>query len=763
MTTAPPSVSQLLTLDARPIPLEELHQDVRDVLRHLLDLVNEMAEDNRHQDGRSTRSEPQSPWAVVEQNRTRRVIMLDAERGAGKTSTLLTLLAHWNPHNHASRDPRHQLFTDRDALVRALPRLDFDPHPESIHAYAWLVLAFEPVARFIEHKRGHVGHSKSLLEKWGELYKSALLGWSDTAIDTAIGKDIDAFVVDHCQGSRDWHKLELNWTHFIDEILGALEAIGELAGNGLVVLPIDDLDLHPSMARQILLALRLLHHPRLVMLVAGDTGHLQKILECEILQKSTRGTKLPDSEFESMFASARSLSRTLIDKIIPPGHRFEFKRLTLSDVATFTLSESPFIDQTAISQWTRASLWDLLNLEEAETRAVDRKVRVEDSDRPWRLPSPAVLVGNERTRLKLLPPTGIRGASLHLLLTGGGLGASATYTRRAASDLRALHARSRAHAESPNSANRARFADQLLELARDSSGGELFKPGPRLPNPILMTLEMLRSTVEQRFITDGPNGGRTEVFAALRLVAAERKRESSADERAVEVLLSIWSFAHQTLHPDVQLIVTPWSPLVVTRWPAEKFGFAEIFCWPGHTSFRRLCQSLPPLLKHPALAARWLGMNLGNSGLGGDDIIDGLQEGLRLVQRATAHPDEEGTLGDPLFADWFCRYFPVLAAPEFDLPATQQEAILTFFLTNAEQFGTDVGELRSWWRRARDASLLGSLTARRDASMDDPTTEIQQRGIEALKRRISKALPDSVWDKMVIAPEVTINTTDTGV
>ena len=750
MTTVSPPAPKLLTLDARPIPIEELHQDVHAVLRQLLDLVNEMAEDNRQQAQKSKNSEPQSPWAVVEPNRTRRVIMLDAERGAGKTSTLLTLLALWN--ERGSSDRNNHLLTDHDKPVRALPRLDFDPHPESIHAYAWLVLAFEPVARFIEGKRGRVGRNKSLLEKWGEIYKAALLGWSDTAIDTAISKDLDAFVVDHIQGSRAWHELELNWTKFIDEILSELEEIGELNRNGLIVLPIDDLDLHPSMARQILLALRLLHHPRLVMLLAGDTTHLQDVLEIEIFQKSTRGVNLPDAKLEKSFASARSLSRQLIDKIIPPAHRFELKRLPLSHVVTFVLSATPIIDHAAINQWRRVSVWDLLNLEKAEVSPVDRNAP-EDRDRPWRLQSPAALVaGNQHQGHKLLQPNGVRGASLHLLLTAGGLGVSPTYTRRDASNFRALYERTRAHAEFSSITGRAEFADMLLALARDSSGEKLFQSDLTLPKPISMRLEMLRSSVEQRFLTTRPNGGKTEVFAALQLVSADRSREPSPDEHAVEVLLSIWSFAHETLHPSVQLKDIHWSPLVVTRWPEEKFGLTRVFYWPGRNNFRTLCQSHPPLKEHPALAARWLCMNLTHSLLRSDDITKSLREGLRLVQRATANPDEEEAGGDPQFADWFVRYFPILAAPEFDLPPDQQEEILGFFLQHAQDFGTDEVELRSWWRRARDASLLDLLTGRRDATLDDPATERQQGEIEALKRRISEALPDSVWDRNVTNP-----------
>jgi len=693
-------------------------------------------------------------WAIVEPNRTRRVIMIDAERGAGKTSILLTLLDNWNrPVGERSDHKMPELFTKDDAPVRALPRLDFDPHPESIHAYAWLVLAFENVARFIDEKRGVVGSEDSLLETWGKLYKAALLGWSEKAIDAVIIDDVDAFVVDHCDGSRGWQKIERLWQDFIDKVVEELERLGRLPRTGLIVLPIDDLDLHPSMASQILLALRLLHHRRLVFLLCGDTGHLERILEIELFEKSTRRLALPENAPSEMFKEARALGRTLIDKVIPPGHRFNLKRLSLNDVATFTLGEDPVLDSSALVQWRQAGLWDLLNLETAKNAPADRNVRVEDSNRPWRLPSPAVLVFGGRRGPDLVPPGGIRGASLHLLFADESLGVGARYTRRDAANLRALFAQFRARPEAPRSLDRAIFAKELLARACDSAGERLFTNEGRSPNArslLPMKLEMLRSNVEQRFIASKREDCSVEVFPALRLISSTRTKAASPTERAMETLLSIWSFAHGEIHPDVQLEDTPWSPLVVTRWRLEKFGLTEVFYWPGLTSFKNLCQMGPPLRQHPELAATWLSMNLPHV-IFNDKLGACLQEGLKLVERARTHPGEL-EIFDDRFTNWFIQYFPVLAAPEFDLPEDQQQEILGFFLDNAQNLGVKVTDLRQWWQSARYASHLGAITARHDTTMGDPGNDLERSEVDALRQRISKALPNSLWEKLVEGP-----------
>lgn len=754
MSEPPPSPPPLLALDTRPIPLDELTSDLRLGVRRLLDILNAVRDDNRRRASRQRCDE--QPWATVDAGRTYRIVMIDGSRGTGKTSLLLTLLQNWHPAQPSNDSQQPRLFTEDDVKVRALPPLDFDPHPAGLHAFAAIALAFERVAEYVDKQRPAARNGKTLRDRWAEIHKSALIGWTDGAVEHLLRSDLDAFVVDEQDGHLAWHRLGERWTVFIDDLLKHLVDCGQIPPDGVLVFPIDDLDLHPAMAGQLLLAIRLLRHDRLVFLLNGDISHLKDVLAIELFQKGAGDASIPEATRADRFGQAEHLSRALIDKLIPQAHRIKLKRLTLPEVATVILSASSKVDTAAISQWEQAPLSTLLNLSPSFAQPVPDR---------WRLPSPGQLVGGGRWNGGgLTAPPNCIGASLHLLFSRCDLNEPATFTFRDATALRALHA------SAGVSGPRAALADQIVTRARDSYGNSWFSEDCRLKYRIgPMKLVPWFPRTDQREVLEGHAGSKIEIPCAFRL-SLIMEGGNLNEGFGIETLLSIWSFAHGRPHPDVDHPRTMWSPLALTRWDDPAIGLSSPLWWPGLMPWPRIAQisvALAPLTEGRWTSlSHWLHVNAVLAGLevSTDSTRDSLESLLGHIRRATESRFTRALI--PYrneFEEWFFDYLPVLAAPEFGLPPADQQAVLDFFhapdtLRAIDGKERNPEERHDTWRRVRDESLYLALNlhSQRGAVVDGTVSEFdKQTGrITELKHRIRGGLGASPWDEVNISSSV---------
>ena len=85
------------------------------------------------------------------------------------------------------------------------------------------------------------------------------------------------------RAADDWQRLQKQWHNFIDKLLQNLENSDHcdslaISPNCLIVLPIDDLDLQVTRTRELLLALRVLRHNRLVYLLTGYAENTDQAL-----------------------------------------------------------------------------------------------------------------------------------------------------------------------------------------------------------------------------------------------------------------------------------------------------------------------------------------------------------------------------------------------------------------------------------------------------------------------------------------------------
>ncbi|MCB9539058.1 MAG: hypothetical protein H6704_22750 [Myxococcales bacterium] len=309
------------TPDTQPLDIAtQLVEAQQTMLREVHDLVAGMLDDAKKQPSGRPAAKA-GPWARVVPNRTHRVVLLDGARGTGKTSLMLTLIRAWQ-----GEDPSdHALVSDLAAqgqALRILEPLDFDPKPRDLPLYAWLVQAFEPIVGWIED--AHRVDTEGLRQAWTTLFESAVLSDVIGLDGRTLGDDLEMVVYQQTRGQKGWQALRRHWQRFLDQLLGVLEQVDGLPTNGMLVLPIDDLDMQPGQAKELLLALRLAWHPRLMLLLNGDSAHLTEVLTVELYGEEASVGRMPGVEEQKVrLAQTRRLADAVIGKTIAHAHRLK--------------------------------------------------------------------------------------------------------------------------------------------------------------------------------------------------------------------------------------------------------------------------------------------------------------------------------------------------------------------------------------------------------------------------------------------------------
>ncbi len=342
--------------DTRPIRFEELLEHEVELIRRANDLLRGIREDTDQP--RHPRSSPE-PWASVDHYRSHRALMIDGPRGSGKTSLLLTLLAGWQEDWETvapkSQKEARRFFGDMKDIVRPLKPLDFDPLPPDLPLYGWIIQAFRPLVDWLTNEEIKSSDSerdrsvlpwsdskRSLDEQWKNLYEMAIVGWGSGNFGDAFQKDLSDFVLDQREQHKNWQQLQDSWQCFLDDLFDKLNRSGQLPRRGLIVLPIDDIDLQVGRDRELLLAIRLLHHPRLVYLLTGDLDHLRENLTLEFLGRMTRLLSFQDEVLiDESQSRARALAHALVNKTLPQSHILEMKKLTPEQVLEWDIKKPP--------------------------------------------------------------------------------------------------------------------------------------------------------------------------------------------------------------------------------------------------------------------------------------------------------------------------------------------------------------------------------------------------------------------------------------
>lgn len=181
----------------------------------------------------------------------------------------------------------------------------------------------------------HVEKAKHALEN---LQSSAVMSLEGNLEQRAAAVDPDAFAVN----AMDAEKQKLLIARTLNDALGSLAA--GAAGNpsktkGLFVLPVDDMDVRPSRAVEMLKLATLLQIPRLFFLFLGEYDAIDQILfyqtQGEYIRLLGDALARRDEVSAAVEAKSNEIASSLLRKMLPPAQRLSLEPMTLGEALLY--------------------------------------------------------------------------------------------------------------------------------------------------------------------------------------------------------------------------------------------------------------------------------------------------------------------------------------------------------------------------------------------------------------------------------------------
>jgi hypothetical protein len=291
--------------EARPVAEKQLTAEQRRAVKALRKALSALAE---HQ-GPAAAARRQGFVRIAAERRST-VFLLDGPRGTGKSTTMLTLLHQL----HEAAAPRLHERDEPTAAPFVLPVriLDLSLIGDHVPVALAMAHALEPVVR-------------ALAECDADQPRALLLrDWERITADIARHRlrpggrpEEDAELV-----RRQSQQLQLSERveALVEQIMARAEQ--RWGSRPLLVAAIDDADTVPDRCHELLIALRDLHHPRLVWLIAGDT---------EIMLASAARDLAGDLGLPVDHPRVGQLAAQLIERSLPLAHRFAIGRLSAAE------------------------------------------------------------------------------------------------------------------------------------------------------------------------------------------------------------------------------------------------------------------------------------------------------------------------------------------------------------------------------------------------------------------------------------------------
>jgi KAP-like P-loop domain-containing protein len=293
------------------------------------------------------------------QRRHPRVLLLDGSRGTGKTSLLLTLVERWHLEIHD--DPGYKKHKEiiKDAYkkrieklqgysgsseipthIRVLDILDFDPLTPGMPLIAGIMQAWRPLAEQYDQQSGRADdyddEEHRLMDLWHGLFRMAAVGWAAVPGDRGLIEQ----VLDREEQVQDWQRLDEQWRSFVTEVIKRgkkLKGVHKLKEDSVFVIMIDDVDLQVGRIRELLPALRLLYHPRVVFLVAADQQHMIHMLKLDFFGQQNELARQRNANNAQAIESgwAADLANSAFEKVFPKRNRMKVEWLSIREFLAF--------------------------------------------------------------------------------------------------------------------------------------------------------------------------------------------------------------------------------------------------------------------------------------------------------------------------------------------------------------------------------------------------------------------------------------------
>lgn len=299
-------------------------------------------------------TQPESPARQqrphLDRLRQNRVILLDGERGAGKTALLVTLIDAlkrrcYDQNGSWPAELKDYLPWDSaDSLVVPVDVIDLAPLPPTTNVLMSCVRRLDDLIRNMEQGQcsgsmstsppWHQGQPKELPSRaaWKKVVRAITLGW-DSRLDVRVERqDIESYAHEleeterqrECLGDLIAQMMDLLGKDYLKSRVSQLPH-GEKT-KLLFLFAIDDADMNPERTKELLDAVRLLYDRRLAFLLTGESNLFAQGLRREFRKAlSASNGRFPD---KSSQPQADRLALDVLDKLIPPAHRCKLTPLS---------------------------------------------------------------------------------------------------------------------------------------------------------------------------------------------------------------------------------------------------------------------------------------------------------------------------------------------------------------------------------------------------------------------------------------------------
>ncbi|MFY0562425.1 hypothetical protein ACN28E_01170 [Archangium lansingense] len=284
----------------------------------------------------------------IDPERRNHVILIDGERGSGKTALLITML-------HVLEQPIlkqpikpgteefQELLGNAKGRIVPLEHIDLLPLPEGTNLAMHLTSVLQKVVAAIEADT-EPGYGPTLSApserlaqsarrelksrtQWRKLLKSVASGREGNLSQRRAHVDPETYAYELEQAGRERLDLDTSFRAFVDALVADYKHWSGAKEEPLFVIAIDDADMNPQLGLELLELIRTLWHPRVAFVLTGDSRTFLAVLQAKLGGTLKAAGGAPDL----LTSRIPTLSQQIYDKTIPPSQRSELEALDKSE------------------------------------------------------------------------------------------------------------------------------------------------------------------------------------------------------------------------------------------------------------------------------------------------------------------------------------------------------------------------------------------------------------------------------------------------
>jgi hypothetical protein len=314
-------------------------------------------------DASRTQETSASPWSPWRPNPDRRanLVFLSGERGTGKTTLWLSVVAQFlDPKNSglSSAEALRGKVLDLSQRILWLAPIDMEPLPQPSNLFAAILARIEHA---LDHQIGQgedpsrddrdnrsprglldnplgQGSYRECRNRLRLLQRDVSTAWNSNLAQRAGKLDSDEYFHEVVRSERARVGLPDDLDKLLDYLAGEAPWQGGLK-DPLFVLPIDDIDLNPAQAVDLLNLVRTISSKRLFTLILGDIRLMERVLEHHIAGSLSKLRQGLHGDDQRLLNDASKAASEGLRKLIPPGQRIHLSKLRVTEALPFKYSD----------------------------------------------------------------------------------------------------------------------------------------------------------------------------------------------------------------------------------------------------------------------------------------------------------------------------------------------------------------------------------------------------------------------------------------